>query len=287
MVNYQNRSIFYLAIAAVGMILLAVSLPGLQFQPGQPIPGAVDSFVQNQPSGTAAEAPTAPLLWVLQSTFALGFITLLVLFIVGLIRKMNIRRMAKIAAGLAGLFALFILLPKIIPAKPGLTPGDGAVHSPPAAVYSIAPIGNPPANLYWIVIAGLMLCVIGIGAWLLRQALRKPADPDGLAQAAGETLRAIQGGQDLGNAIIACYLRMIDVIKEERGLEREETVTPREFQELLAEKGMPEVPVRMLTRLFERERYGRASLGPGDAQAAVDCLTAILVACRGMKDGEA
>ncbi len=280
MFTSRQKSMIYLALAAIGLILLAASLPVLQFKPGQPIPGAETVFSQSSPLDTVPRPEAPPLLWVLQSALSLVFIVLLGFLVAGLFLQTDIRRLAKIMTGLVALLALLFLLPRVIPNGPELPPGEGTFKLPATGIYSVAPIGNPPAYLYQFVIAGLVLCVIVIGAWLLRQALHKPAASNGMAEAAGGALQAIQNGQDLGSAIITCYLRMTDIVKEERGLEREESVTPREFQEMLAGKGVPEGPIRQLTRLFEQARYGRAIPKPEDERVAVECLTSIQTYCQ-------
>ncbi len=52
-------------------------------------------------------------------------------------------------------------------------------------------------------------------------------------------------------------------------------MTPREFERLLENEGVPAEPARQLTGLFEAVRYGQWQPNPGDEQKAVSCLDAI------------
>jgi hypothetical protein len=85
---------------------------------------------------------------------------------------------------------------------------------------------------------------------------------------------------ELQNAIVACYARMSQAFQDEQGIERGTAMTAREFEDSLARRGVPQEPVRRLTRLFESARYGHTSPQPSEEQEAVDCLTSIVVYCR-------
>jgi hypothetical protein len=76
-----------------------------------------------------------------------------------------------------------------------------------------------------------------------------------------------------------CYHEMSRVLAEERGLVRGIAMTPREFEVILAEKGLPQQHVRTLTQLFEAVRYGAKPPGESEERQAVDCLEAIVDAC--------
>jgi hypothetical protein len=86
------------------------------------------------------------------------------------------------------------------------------------------------------------------------------------------------------DAIIRAYRQMSRSVAEGRKLVRQQTMTPREFEEYLAAAGLPSAPVQVLTHLFEDVRYGGLVAGSAERQAAIDSLTAIAAACR--KDKE-
>lgn len=261
------------------MIVLASGLPGLEFQPGLPVPGAAQT---PPPAGPAAE-PTPPanptlLPWLLQAALAVGFFALLLVFVITLLKKASIKRIGLLAAGTVVLLALFALLPQLVQAPPAAPAGDGGIQSPETLAYDIAPIGDPPESLVWLVVAGLLLTVAAIGVWLLVKAFQRSKTEDPLAREADAALQAIGGGQNLNHVIIHCYLQMERVMKDEQGLGREAALTPREFEQYLAVRGIPAVPIRQLTRLFEKARYGSQAAGPQDEHLAVDSLSAIRAA---------
>jgi hypothetical protein len=98
------------------------------------------------------------------------------------------------------------------------------------------------------------------------------------AQTALDDLRA---GGNLKNTILRCYYEMSKVINEQRGIQRDRTMTPREFEVYLESKGIPEEPVRQLTHLFEDVRYGDLAVGEKEEQQARSSLTAIIDAVKG------
>lgn len=282
----RQQAIFYLFLAIIGMFLLAAGLPGLQFQPGLPVPGAeTTTNAANPVAGASAQAKGIELQALLQGAAALGIILLSIILVIDLVRKAGVKRSARIAAGLVLLLALFFLLPKIIPSLPTPTIGKADVKPPQEFTYNVAPIGDPPAQLGWIVLTGLLLGAVVLCAWLAWHAFRRLRSEDPLAQEASAALRAIEDGQDLKSVIIRCYLQMTRIVKEERGLEREESVTPREFERFLAAKGIPETPIRQLTRLFEKARYGSKAPDRQDEQDAVECLSAIRLNCHPVEAG--
>ena len=53
-------------------------------------------------------------------------------------------------------------------------------------------------------------------------------------------------------------------------------MTLTEYEQVLAGSGMPISPLASLTRLFEKARYGSATLGEDDEREAVAALRLIL-----------
>ena len=102
---------------------------------------------------------------------------------------------------------------------------------------------------------------------------------DALADEAQQAISAIQSGSRLEETITRCYREMCRVLQEERGIERGVAMTPSEFEEVLAGRGMPKQAVHQLTHLFEDIRYGSKPAGPREEQIAIDSLTAIVAAC--------
>jgi hypothetical protein len=123
--------------------------------------------------------------------------------------------------------------------------------------------------------------MIGGAVFLVwRRSRRKEETPlFRIEREARSAIQSIEAGGDLREVIVRCYLQMIDALREYRAINRDQAMTPQEFQHLLENKGMPGEPVRNLTNLFERVRYGAHSPGEQEERVAIDSLSAIIRAC--------
>jgi hypothetical protein len=88
-------------------------------------------------------------------------------------------------------------------------------------------------------------------------------------------LLAIKQGNDINNIIITCYMNLLKIAQEWQGFEREDHVTPREYEVLLSSLGIPSDPIHKLTQLFEKVRYGKKAIDENDEAVAIDCLKTI------------
>lgn len=262
------------------MILLAAGLPGHPFQAGAPIPGAQISAPVDPAVQTAAPVKTVVSPGLLQGVLALAILLILIILLASLLKKSNLKRIAALAAGLGILFALFALLPQASWDRDASAPENLPTAQQPTMEYHIAPIGEPPGDLFGWVIAGLVLCAAVLIAGLLVRAYRQRQKEDPIALEAENAFQAVIEGRDISSVIIQCYLNMERAVAEEQGFERNEAVTPREFENELVKRGIPRVPVHQLTRLFEKVRYGSQALDRKGEQEAVNCLTAIRAACQ-------
>ena len=276
----HHRAITLLIVAAIGVVILAVSLPDMVLQPGSPIPGAANTH-QTSPDVPASEGKPARASFgfLIQSALALGFVALLCILFIGLIRRIHAKRLAQLAAALGLVLIALLLLPRIQPGLVQPAPEELFAESTPDFTFTTAPIGNPPAQLYAIVIGFLLIGALMTGGWLLRNVFRKPGHESALVNAVDAALLAINDGQNLQDVIIRCYLQMMQVLRDEKGIEREQSVTPREFETWLGYQGIHDTSIRHLTRLFERARYSEQSPDPLDEQAAIECLSAIRAYC--------
>lgn len=278
--NRRKQSLFLL-LALISIVILSIGLSDVQFQPGLPIPGAATT--QNaSPEDPSTEAKPQAVTFgaFLQGTLAVGFVLLLLAFAINLVRKVDGTHLLRLAAALIGVLIVLILLPRIEPGAPVSSPEDIFAETPSQFTFTTAPVGNPPEGLYWFVIGFVGLCVIFIGVWLVREYSRRPKSADSLERAADAAIQAIHEGQNLHSVIIRCYLSMIKVLKDEKGIEREQSVTPREFEQWLSNHGIQEASVRQLTRLFEKARYSPYAPEQRDESAALECLSAISIYCK-------
>jgi hypothetical protein len=281
----RRKSLLYLSLVILGMLLLAGSLSALQFQTGMPVPGAEPAAVAGE-STAEAGVSSVDLRWILQLSLALLFSVLLVVILVSIIRKVKIKRILAAAAGLLVVLCLFILVnqmeapqtPRPVSEIQGIEP-----QAPPS--YEIAPIGNPPQELFQIVVIILITGASLLLVWLVYQALHRIKKKDLIAGEADSALKAIENGDDLHNVIIRTYLQMLKIASEEQGIERADSATPREFERVMAARGIPAAPLHQLTALFEKVRYGSKATDAQDEQSAVECLSAIRAFAKPIKQG--
>jgi hypothetical protein len=188
---------------------------------------------------------------------------------------------------------LIVLLPLYLlwRAGPGTFEGLGDFQPQPAPAEELPPVPEvtyTPEPRQWLLLVatvGVALVVTGVAiavAWALwRRRHRPPTSLDRLADQAEEAIDAIEAGADLEDTVLRCYVQMMEVLREERGLQRQSAMTPREFEARLEEAGVPTSQVRRLTRLFEQVRYGDKRLGKEQERQAVVALTSVVHFCRG------
>ena len=263
----------------VVLVLLAASLTNLELKPAQ-------SFFSNE-SGQS------------DSLFGFGEV-------VDNVKTMTVGEVALLVGGLLVLFALVLamlspearkrLIKMVL--RIGLTAwvilwaldrfrpdGSFEIESQAAAAEGVPPVivtpppYTPPVIPSWVIYAVSLLIVLifaGVGFWLYR-ILRPPKNQfRNLARAARTALKEISAGHDWDDTVIQCYARMSEAVSQQRGLHRQQSMTPQEFATRLEQAGLPSDPVRRLTRLFEKARYGGQKSGHEDVNEAVTCLTAIL-----------
>jgi hypothetical protein len=159
---------------------------------------------------------------------------------------------------------------------------------PGAGPFPAQPIFEPGTSTPpWLVFATTLCLAVPIAVmvmgviWLIWRRRRRPESSlVQIARGAQGALDSLGAGGDLRNTVIRCYLEMSRALREERGIQRGRAMTPREFEKHLIAAGLPAEPVEQLTRLFEEVRYGSKTPGEQEERRAVECLTAIVEACR-------
>ena len=144
-------------------------------------------------------------------------------------------------------------------------------------------IADPPLWLILSISLGFSILITG-GILFLWRRFRKRTNP--IEMVMQETQKAIdhlRSGLELKEGVIRYYYEMSRAIDKYHGLKRKTGMTTREFETYLAFIGLPNLPIKRLTRLFEKARYGAKDLDKSENNEAVDCLTAILQACKGVK----
>jgi hypothetical protein len=149
---------------------------------------------------------------------------------------------------------------------------------------------DPPSwlTLTTILVGSLLAAVIIVAIiWRLRQLATPPSATalEQLAEEAQNAMVALESGGDVSQTILRCYREMSRVLKQEKGIARESTMTPREFERRLIEWGLPQDSVRTLTRLFEQVRYGHIDAAAPEKDLALACLNDIVQGSKLIEDG--
>lgn len=277
----RHTVLLSLFVGVAAFLLLSLSLSDLDLQPGAPIPGAAEA-------SNAIHAATPELMRVvsfapvLEAILGIALIVLMVYVPARLMSLINPRKLLAMLVAIVLIVGLLSILPTVLmqfPTSSAATNSpDGATPEPsaPAAVS----FGRPPSILIWLA-AGCFLVGTGLVAGrLLKYAYRRNTAEEVLSRTAENALRDLGSGLEFSNVIIRCYLQMSRVLRSERKLERHHTMTAREFEGWLEEKGIPADAVHRLTALFEKARYGNQDVSLADQQMGRECLQQIVDYCR-------
>jgi hypothetical protein len=268
------------------MVLLAGSISRLEFSPGQPFaleeakPELGDELVAvRRLSPKMRQAITT----VLSAIYIAGLVYLPFALIYMVLSPQARREALRKLAPLLLILVIYLLMrsrPEAFQWVQEL-PFQEVVPEPegPVQVFS----QTPPNWLLTMTNVGLGLlfaAAIAATAWfLLRRRERRADTLEQLAQGAQDAIEALYAGADLKDTILRCYFEMSKVLSQERGITREEAMTPREFERHLEGVGLPPEPIQELTRLFERVRYGAKVPGEAEERQAIRSLTAVVEAC--------
>ena len=276
-------------IAVLSLILLAGSLNALELSPGQEFrfeEAAETVYEQNVPEGW-----TGSLLVLFRIILILGWV-LIPLYLILLIfskeaRKRFLRDMTMMLPILVMLYMLNTSqVARNMAENLELNfeememaeiegPGDLAPPEftpPPDWVTTLA-----------IVIIALVAAAIVAGAIYIvwKRSRERTYEPiHRVEKEARAALDAIETGGDLREAIIRCYVQMIEALKEYRGIYRDRDMTAHEFELFLTKRGLPREPIHQLTQLFEQVRYGAQAPGRREENQAISSLSAIISACQ-------
>ncbi|MBN1660359.1 MAG: DUF4129 domain-containing protein [Anaerolineae bacterium] len=284
------RALLVTILAIVALVLLAATISNIEFSEGyrlatrRPSGGLslswLDRVLDLLLSILFLVAPTLMLVGVLYALYASGF------------RARALIWFLWVALMTVGLYLVLRFYPQLFHRVPRITPPPDLAMATPAptaaAVAGLEPFDAiAPKWAEPVAVIGIALLVaLGVvaGAWALVRRLQRPpgpiaATPWALAGKAQRALDALHAGADVRDTVMRCYFEMGRVLDEHYGLVRQEAMTPREFERLLAGVGtrwvLPRAQVERLTRLFEMVRYGSHPATGTQEQEAIACLTAI------------
>ncbi len=273
--------------ALIALILLASGLHQLHFQSGRPLPDLLPTVMQ-LPLDLPQSAVPIPLwkilfLWgVILATMAL-----ILLLLSPEARKRILKQLLRFTLTAV---LIYWVLRIYVQRFAGLNlnqnqPADASLGTTHLAGTSLTfqPPQMPPWVIFLVSFGVLLLLVLlawlGYRWWSRSHGRRPSGTLEEIASIARSSIRDIHAGRDWGDVIIQSYIRMGEAVDRTRGLQRQESMTPREFAESLQRSGLPMEAVLRLTRLFEAARYGSHPAGQPEINEAVACLNSILFAC--------
>jgi hypothetical protein len=276
------KRIIVIVLAGLGvltLVLLAASLQSVELKPAQ----VFFSDEGNQPDIFSEFSHLAENFGTLTLGEALmligGFLVLFALVLAMLSAEARKRLIKMILRVGLTVWAIYYALNKFRPQGVFGTEAEGGVMEQGPEVVSAPPPYTPLVIPSWLIYVASLLTVlffVGIGFWLYRILWPPKSQLQDLTRAARTALKEISAGRDWDDTVIQCYVRMSEALDQKRGLHRQQAMTPQEFATRLEQAGLPSDPVRRLTRLFEKARYGGRKSSREDVNEAVTCLTAIL-----------
>lgn len=276
----KTTLLIFLGIAAAAILLLSSGISQLELREGSRVmPALPTSQAAVPPPGERAYAePEEAFSYVATAIiYALVIFSLVYALMSPQARKLIFRRLLWVVAvaGIALLLA-YRLADRLGLEIPQLTPPGSRSETPEFVEF----VGGAPGWLSFIVSLALVLLASGVAWYFWKQGRTSEDTIELVNREARQALSELQSGADFKNTIIRCYYEMSQAVKLQRGVSREEAMTPREFEKTLQEVGLPGGPVKELTRLFERARYGQAEPSPQEQQQAIHCLKTIREAGR-------
>lgn len=269
-------AVFFLVIAILGLLFLSSGLPGIALSSEWGL-GDFGSGEARRASDLSAGGLLDRLPALSVSLLRLVFMSTILLVPTALffalfsaeIRKALIDELKKTLPFVLWLITLLYLLQRLR-LNMRLAPADS---SPGESVTPPDWISNPTALVAFFV-GFLMLLLLSGAAWFVWRRTR-PGKLEQIAIQAQQTLDHLEAGGSFKNAIVKCYYQMCLLLSEKKRIERDRSMTPREFAACLRKLGVGGAEAQRLTALFEKVRYGAYRPGQGEEREAIACLMAL------------
>ena len=283
--NVKHKTLVFLGLVTIITIIIAVSLPQLEFQPGMPLPKlegdqVVIPPVEAEPSETVSADKFITALALL---IAAASVLHMIYRLLRGAKQKNLIAFIWQALVVGLILGGFVFLIMLMPRSESSTAVELPVPPTPEPPVA-APLGPVPPLLLWLVGIGLLVTGILIAIWIFGSSANRATAMDIVGLEAEKAWQGLKAGLGLKDVIIKCYRQMSLALAEEQGIERKESMTAREFEDVLETAGVPHDPVHQLTQLFEAVRYGHWQPNPMDEEKAIHCLEAIVLYAREAKE---
>lgn len=281
----KRKTTVLLGLVILLTMLVAANLQRLEFQPGMPLPRLEQGQVVAVPiDGAMSVSISAP-----------GFILILIGLVLTAATLYSAYQLLRGANW--KLILYFLRFPLMIGVAIGClvfmillfsnsnieTRAEIPIPTMTSQPVVTSPLGSAPPSLLWLVGIGLLIITVLVAVWMFTP-VRRAHPLDLLGLEAERSRLALISGEDLKDVIINCYRQMSLTMKQDQGIEREEFMTTGEFEKVMESVGIPQEPIHLLTRLFEAVRYGQWQPNAVDEQQAIQCLEAIMVHSRNVRE---
>jgi hypothetical protein len=277
----KRTVLILLVVALAATLLLASSLESLELGPGMPFPGAASQAARVQEAAPATAVPSQMALPILRGLLAAAAFVLGLLVLLRIATAANLKSIVGILLLLGALVLLLLIIPPIPPGQPIRFPVGGSIAVEVVPEVATEPLSAPPISFVWV---AALIGVIGatLVAWTaVRRIVKGPSVGERIRNEASVAVDALEAGADSTNVIVRCYLEMTRIIREEWGLQREHSMTVREFESALEALSLPAASLGRLRTLFEAVRYGNRTFTPEEGEAALANLKEIARFVRG------
>jgi hypothetical protein len=274
----KRKTLILFGLITFIVMIIAASLPQLEFQPGMPLPSL-------QHGQVIAPKNEDEIVSISVNQF---FVVLVTVMLVGAILYSTYKLLTgadwKILFSILAICMIFIALISLVLLSSNSANYTSALEVPVSTPEPVAtsPLGSAPTSLLWLVGIGLLAISILAGV-VVFMSFRQAKPIDLVGAEAEKAWQALKTGSDLKDVIIRCYLQMSLALNLAQGIERKDFMTTGEFERLLKAAGIPHEPVHQLTRLFDAARYGNWQPNAEDEKKAIQCLEAIMLYCREMR----
>jgi hypothetical protein len=282
----KQQTLIFLGLVMIFIIIIATSLPQMDFKPGLPLPEVENSHVVIPPGEQqpAISLSINELVRVFLILLCLGFVIFLIIKMITTIGwgyfRVYLQLLIAISCIIGSVLFLIMLLPKTqsIASMPLPLPTSTPVVR--------SPLGPVPPVLLWLVGIGLLISSTVLGIWIVTTYKRKTPVIDLVGREAEIAWQALMTGLDLKEVIMRCYIQMSLALAHDGGIEREKFMTTSEFEKLLETAGVPHEPIHQLTSLFEAVRYGNWQPNKKDEKKAIDSLETIMQVSKKLRSDE-
>jgi hypothetical protein len=280
--SVKHKTLIFLGLVTIITMIIAASLPQLELQPGMPLPKLEDDQVVIPPAGAGPFGAISVDRFIIALVLLLAAASVLHM-IYRLLRGAKWKNLIAfiwpmVVIGL--ILGVFVFLIMLLPESSAVMEPPVPTPEPPVT----APLGPVPPLLLWLVGIGLLVTGILIAIWIFGSPANRATTIDIVGLEAEKAWQELKAGLGLKGVIIKCYRQMSLALAEEQGIERKESMTAREFENLLEAAGVPYDPVHQLTQLFEAVRYGHWQPNLIDEEKAIHCLEAIVLYTREAKE---